>query len=144
MTTSNLHVESLFDEATSTFSHLVMDRTSQACALIDSVLDYDAKSGRTSTASADRLIARVQALGARVQWLLETHVHADHLSARAVPARRSLGAQLAIGRAMSPPCRSTFGEPVFDAGPTFPRDGRQFHRLLRDGETLDSWVALDS
>jgi glyoxylase-like metal-dependent hydrolase (beta-lactamase superfamily II) len=81
MTTSNLHVESLFDEATSTFSHLVMDRTSQACALIDSVLDYDPKSGRTSTASADRLIARVRELGARVLWMLETHVHADHLSA---------------------------------------------------------------
>lgn len=134
MTTSNLHVESLFDEATSTFSHLVMDRASQACALIDSVLDYDAKSGRTSTASADRLIARVQALSARVHWLLETHVHADHLSA-APYLQRALGGQLAIGRAITT-VQKTFGD-LFNAGPDFARDGSQFQRLLGDGDTLD-------
>lgn len=134
MSTSNLHVESLFDEATSTFSHLVMDRASQACALIDSVLDYDAKSGRTSTASADHLVARVQALGAQVHWLLETHVHADHLSA-APYLQRALGGQLAIGRAITT-VQKTFGD-LFNAGPDFARDGSQFQRLLADGDTLD-------
>lgn len=80
-TTSRLHIESFFDPATSTFSHILWDAGTARCALIDSVLDYDPKSGRPRTASADRLIERVNALGLQVQWLLETHVHADHLSA---------------------------------------------------------------
>lgn len=79
----NLHVEAFFDSATSTISYLVMDGETRACALIDSVLDYDPKAGRVTTASADCLIERVKALGAQVQWILETHVHADHLSAAA-------------------------------------------------------------
>lgn len=80
---NNLHVEAFFDKTTSTISYLVMDGETRQCALIDSVLDYDPKSGRTCTASADQLIARVNELGAKVQWILETHVHADHLSAAA-------------------------------------------------------------
>lgn len=91
-TAGRLHVESLFDEATSTFSHLVLDRATMQCAVVDSVLDYDPASGRTSTASADRLIARVRELGARVQWLLETHVHADTCR-----PRRSCSARSAAG-----------------------------------------------
>lgn len=91
-----LHVESHFDAATSTFSHLVLDRASGACALLDSVLDFDPASGRTHTASADLLIERVRALGARVEWLLETHVHADHLSA-APYLQRVLGGRIGIG-----------------------------------------------
>ena len=74
-------VEGFYDPATSTLSYLLLDRASGAAALIDSVLDYDPKSGRTRTTSADRLLARVAELGARVEWILETHVHADHLSA---------------------------------------------------------------
>ena len=92
----NVHVEALFDSATSTLSYLVMDQASRRCALIDSVLDYDPKSGRTRTESADRLIARVRELDARVDWILETHVHADHLSAAAY-LKDQLGAQVAIG-----------------------------------------------
>jgi glyoxylase-like metal-dependent hydrolase (beta-lactamase superfamily II) len=74
-------VKSFFDEATFTASHVVVDPETRTCAIIDSVLDYDAASGRTSTASADAVIAFVQAEGLKVQWLLETHAHADHLSA---------------------------------------------------------------
>jgi len=93
---NNLQVEAFFDEATSTISYLVLDRETHQCALIDSVLDYDPKSGRTCTDSADRLIERVQALGAKVQWVLETHVHADHLSAAAY-LKEQLGGHTAIG-----------------------------------------------
>src|SRR5471032_2359971 len=78
-----LAVEAFFDPDTWTISYLVLDTSTRRCALIDSVLDYDPKSGRTRTASADRLLARVQELDARVEWILETHVHADHLSAAA-------------------------------------------------------------
>src|SRR5665647_548210 len=91
-----LAIEHFFDEDTSTFSYIVLDRGTLQCALIDSVLDYDPKSGRTGTVAADRLIARVKALGAQVQWLLETHVHADHLSA-APYLQSQLGGQVAIG-----------------------------------------------
>jgi glyoxylase-like metal-dependent hydrolase (beta-lactamase superfamily II) len=86
---SPLQVEAFFDPATWTLSYLVLDRGTRHCALIDSVLDYDPHAGRTRPASADRLIARVRELGASVQWILETHVHADHLSAAAVSAARA-------------------------------------------------------
>ena len=89
-------IAAFFDPATSTVSYLVLDRSTQACAILDSVLDYDPKSGRTSTASADRIIARVRELGARLEWILETHVHADHLSA-APWIKQQLGGRLGIG-----------------------------------------------
>ncbi len=108
-----MHVESLFDPATSTFSHMVWDEESRQCALIDSVLDYDPKSGRTRTDSADALIARVHALGLQVQWLLETHVHADHLSA-APYLQKKLGGQLAIGAHITT-VQDVFGK-LFNAG----------------------------
>lgn len=126
-----LHVESLFDVATSTFSHIVLDCDTGQCALVDSVLDFDAASGRTHTTSADRLLARVRDLGAHVQWLLETHVHADHLSA-AQYLQRKVGGCLAIGRQITV-VQKTFGE-LFNAGPDFARDGRQFDHLFDDGE----------
>ena len=113
---SNLHVEALYDKVTSTISYLVLDRSSGQCALIDSVLDYDPKSGRTSTESADALIARVQALGAQVQWILETHVHADHLSAAAY-LKEKLGGHVAIG-ALITQVQKTFGE-LFNEAPGF-------------------------
>lgn len=133
MTASRLHVESLFDPATFTFSHIVWDAQTLQCALIDSVLDYDPKSGRTSTDSADQLIARVHALGLQVQWLLETHVHADHLSA-APYLQEQLGGQLVIGAQISTVQR-VFGK-LFNVGTEFARDGSQFDRLLHDGDTL--------
>lgn len=130
---NNIHVEGLFDEATSTISYLVMDRQTHKCALIDSVLDYDPKSGRTSHSSADKLIARVEALGASVQWILETHVHADHLSAAAY-LKAKLGGQVAIGSHITQ-VQKTFAA-LFNAEPGFARDGSQFDVLLEDEYVL--------
>lgn len=128
-----MHVESLFDPATFTFSHIVWDGDTHQCALIDSVLDFDPKSGRTRTDSADRLVARVHALGLQVAWLLETHVHADHLSA-APYLKQKLGGQVAIGAHITT-VQETFGQ-LFNAGSDFSRDGRQFDRLFHDGDTF--------
>jgi glyoxylase-like metal-dependent hydrolase (beta-lactamase superfamily II) len=128
---SNLLVEGHFDPATWTVSYVVMDRRTRQCALVDSVLDYDPKSGRTSHDSADRLIARVRELGATVQWILETHVHADHLSA-APYLKQALGGHLGIGGHITTVQR-TFGD-LFNAEPGFARDGRQFDHLFQDGE----------
>jgi glyoxylase-like metal-dependent hydrolase (beta-lactamase superfamily II) len=130
-TPSRLHIESFFDPATSTFSHILWDQASGQCALIDSVLDYDPKSGRTRTDSADRLIDRVSELDLQVQWLLETHVHADHLSAAPYLQQR-VGGQLAIGSHITT-VQDVFGK-LFNAGSEFARDGSQFNRLFSDGE----------
>jgi len=124
-------VEGLFDAATSTVSYLVLDPATRQCALVDSVLDFDARSGRTATRSADRLAARVQALGARVQWILETHVHADHLSA-APYLRQQLGGRIGIGSHITA-VQNVFGE-LFNADAGFARDGSQFDCLFEDGE----------
>ncbi|MDR2306458.1 MAG: MBL fold metallo-hydrolase [Paucimonas sp.] len=128
---NNLHVEEFFDKATWTISYLVMDGETRQCALIDSVLDYDPKSGRTCTASADKLIARVEALGAKVQWILDTHVHADHLSAAAY-LKEKLGGSIAIGAQITQ-VQKVFGT-LFNAEPGFARDGSQFDVLLVDEE----------
>ena len=128
-----MHIESFFDPATFTFSHLLADLSTRECALIDSVLDYDPKSGRTHTASADQLVARVKALDLRVLWILETHVHADHLSA-APYLQKQLGGQLAIGAHITT-VQNVFGK-LFNAGTEFVRDGSQFDRLLADGDSL--------
>jgi len=125
-----LRVEAFFDSQTWTISYLVMDQASRRCALIDSVLDYDPKSGRTRTDSADRLIARVRELDARVDWILETHVHADHLSAAAY-LKDQLGAQVAIGNQITR-VQKVFGA-LFNEAPAFARDGSQFDVLLEDG-----------
>lgn len=130
----SLLLEAFLDDATSTYSYLLMDRATRQCALIDSVLDFDPKSGRTHTAAADRLIARVGELNARVQWILETHVHADHLSA-APYLRQMLGGQIAIGDQILG-VQQTFGE-LFNCGQDFKRDGSQFDVLLADGDTFD-------
>jgi glyoxylase-like metal-dependent hydrolase (beta-lactamase superfamily II) len=132
-TASPLFVEGFFDPGTSTVSYLVLDTRTLDCALIDSVLDYDPKSGRTGTTTADRLIARVQALGANVQWLLETHVHADHLSA-APYLKDKLGGRIAIGSQVTR-VQHTFGK-LFNTGSRFAHDGSQFDRLLADDETF--------
>ena len=131
MSSSKMHIESFFDPATFTFSHVLADLSTRQCALIDSVLDYDPKSGRTSTTSADRLVDRVKALDLQVQWILETHVHADHLSA-APYFKKRLGGQLAIGAHITT-VQNVFGK-LFNAGAEFARDGSQFDRLLEDGE----------
>lgn len=128
---NEMQVEAFFDKATWTISYLVFDPASRQCALIDSVLDFDPKSGRTSTQAAERLIARVRELGASVQWLLETHVHADHLSAAGYLKER-VGGQLAIGRHITT-VQDVFGR-LFNTGPGFAHDGRQFDVLLDDGQ----------
>lgn len=133
MNAVKLQVEGFFDPATWTLSYLVLDAGSNRCALVDSVLDYDPKSGRTATGSADRLIARVRELGATVDWLLETHVHADHLSA-APYLQEQLGGKLAIGEHITT-VQNTFGK-LFNAGTRFARDGSQFDCLLKDGDKL--------
>ncbi|MBW9331894.1 MBL fold metallo-hydrolase [Herbaspirillum sp. RU 5E] len=127
----NLHIEGHFDPATSTVSYLVLDRTTRQCALLDSVLDYDPKSGRTSTSSADHLIRRVQELDASVQWILETHAHADHLSA-APYLKRKLGGRIAIGEHIRQ-VQDVFGA-LFNAGSEFAHDGSQFDHLFADGD----------
>ncbi|MDH0304100.1 MULTISPECIES: MBL fold metallo-hydrolase [unclassified Pseudomonas] len=128
---NNLHVEAFFDKATWTISYLVMDGETRHCALIDSVLDYDPKSGRTCTESADKLIARVEALDAKVQWILDTHVHADHLSAAAY-LKQELGGSIAIGAQITQ-VQKVFGT-LFNAEPGFARDGSQFDVLFEDEE----------
>jgi len=128
-----LAVESFFDSRTSTISYIVFDEDSRQCAIIDSVLDYEPSSGRTSTASADTLLARVEALSLSVAWILETHVHADHLSAASYLQTR-VGGKSAIGEQISV-VQEVFGG-LFNAEPGFARDGSQFDRLLADGDRL--------
>ena len=128
-----LQVEGYFDEATSTVSYIVADTHSRRCALVDSVLDYDPKSGRTSTASADRLIERIRELGATVDWILETHAHADHLSA-APYLKQHLGGRIAIGEHIRR-VQDVFGK-LFNAGSDFAHDGSQFDHLFKDGEVF--------
>jgi glyoxylase-like metal-dependent hydrolase (beta-lactamase superfamily II) len=127
----NLHVEGSYDTATGTVSYIVLDRPSRQCALIDTVLDYDPKAGRTDTLSADRLAVRLRELGASVQWILETHVHADHLSA-ADYLRGQLGGRLGIGRGITA-VQQVFGR-LFNAGDDFAHDGSQFDHLFGDEE----------
>jgi glyoxylase-like metal-dependent hydrolase (beta-lactamase superfamily II) len=129
-----LHIEGLFDTHTSTLSYLVMDVQTRQCALIDSVLDFDPKSGRTRTESADQLIARVRELNASVQWILETHVHADHVSAAAY-LKDKLDAKIAIGSHITA-VQNVFGE-LFNAPSGFARDGSQFDVLLDDGANFN-------
>jgi len=129
----NAHIEAFFDPATFTYSYVVSDPVTRQCALIDSVLDYDAASGRTSHTSAERLIAYVREHELKVQWLLETHVHADHLSA-APYLKQQLGGQLAIGDRITV-VQDTFGK-LFNAGTDFATDGRQFDHLFHDGDTF--------
>ena len=128
-----VNVEAFFDPATFTYSYVVIDPSSQRCAIIDSVLDYDPASGRTSFASADRMIAFVKEHDLKVDWLLETHVHADHLSA-APYLQRELGGQLAIGENITV-VQDTFGK-LFNAGTEFATDGHQFDHLFKDGDTF--------
>ncbi|ABI56184.1 MBL fold metallo-hydrolase [Alkalilimnicola ehrlichii MLHE-1] len=126
-------VEPFFDDDTHTYSYVVQDPDSRHCAVVDSVLDYDPASGRTSYAGADRIIAYVREHGLQVDWILETHVHADHLSA-APYLRQALGGQMGIGENIRI-VQDVFGK-LFNAGPDFPRDGSQFDRLFSEGDTF--------
>lgn len=124
-------VITLFDEPTFTATHLVIDPATRKAAIIDSVMDFDPPSGRTSHASADKLIAIVKDRSLTIEWLLETHAHADHLSA-APYLREQLGGEIAIGREITH-VQGVFAG-IFNEGPDFARDGSQFDHLFADGE----------
>lgn len=126
-------VEGHYDTATGTISYIVVDPDTNRAAIVDSVLDYDPKAGRTSTASADALIEAVKARGLTVEWIIETHIHADHLTA-APYLRAQLGGRIGIGEGIAPVQRR-FAD-IFDFPADFPADGRQFDHLFKDGETF--------
>ncbi|MEZ5458263.1 MAG: MBL fold metallo-hydrolase [Steroidobacteraceae bacterium] len=126
-----MNIESFFDPATSTYTHVIWDAATRRAAVVDSVLDYDPKSGRTRTHNADRVVTRIQELALAVDWLLETHVHADHLSA-APYLKARVGGQIVIGNQVTV-VQKTFGK-LFNAGDEFARDGRQFDRLVAEGD----------
>ena len=127
-------VEAFFDEATFTASFVVSDPESRKCAVVDSVLDFDYSSGRTDTKSADAIVAFVKEQSLEAVWLLETHVHADHLSAAPYLQER-LGGKIGIGEKITV-VQDTFGK-VFNEGTRFQRDGSQFDRLFKEGDRFE-------
>jgi glyoxylase-like metal-dependent hydrolase (beta-lactamase superfamily II) len=122
-------VTGFFHEDTNTVSYVVKDPNSEACAVVDSVLDFDHAAGRPHTAAADRIVEHVRGHALRLEWLLETHVHADHLSA-APYIQEKLGGRVGIGAEIAT-VQETFGK-IFNAGTEFQRDGSQFDRLFRE------------
>ncbi|QBM18452.1 putative metallo-hydrolase [Marinobacter sp. JH2] len=126
-------VQHFFDEPTNTFSYVVRDPDSQACAILDSVLDFDYAAGRTDVRSADTIIQYVRDNDLKVEWILETHVHADHLSA-APYLHEQLGGKTGIGARITD-VQEIFGK-AFNAGTEFARDGSQFDRLFKEGDTF--------
>lgn len=126
-------VTAFFDAATNTVSYVVKDPQGASCAIVDSVLDFDHASGRTDTTSADRIISHVTQNGLNLCWILETHVHADHLSA-APYLQEKLGGQIGIGAQITT-VQETFGK-VFNEGTEFQRDGSQFDALFEEGSTF--------
>ncbi|MEI4196736.1 MBL fold metallo-hydrolase [Roseovarius sp. E0-M6] len=127
-------VEAFFDEATNTISYIVKDPTSDCCAIVDSVMDIDYAAGRITYEHADALIARVRERGLTLDWIIETHVHADHLSA-APYIQEKLGGKIGIGSKIMV-VQDTFGK-LFNEGTEFQRDGSQFDRLFEDGDTYE-------
>ncbi len=127
-------VKAFFDEATNTVSYVVTDQSSKTCAIIDPVLDFDQASGRTSTGSADKLLDFIRENGLEVAWILETHAHADHLSAAAY-LKSKTGGRTATGRLITA-VQATFKD-IFKLGDEFEPDGKQFDRLLDEGDQLE-------
>ncbi len=131
---ARLAVESFFDKPTKTVSYVIHDPASRRGAIVDSVLNFDAAAARTSTTSANLMIAHTERQGLTIDWLLETHAHADHLSA-APYLQRKLGGKLAIGREIIA-VQHVFGK-IFNAGTEFARDGSEFDQLFDDGERFE-------
>jgi len=127
-------VATFFDEPTNTATYIVRDPGSAACAIIDSVLDFDYAAGRIGTRAADQVIEHVREHGLDVEWILETHVHADHLSA-APYLQETLGGRIGIGAAITE-VQEVFGK-VFNAGTAFERDGSQFDRLFKEQDRFE-------
>lgn len=126
-------IHAFFDELTNTFSYVTKDPSSASCAIIDSVLNYDAAAGRTATKTADLIIAYVRENNLSVEWILETHVHADHLSA-APYLKDRLGGKIGIGSKVKI-VQDVFGK-IFNAGTEFQRDGSQFDGLFEEGAKI--------
>ncbi|TNE42689.1 MAG: MBL fold metallo-hydrolase [Alphaproteobacteria bacterium] len=126
-------VKEFFDEPTNTYSYVVADPGTGKCALVDTVLEYAANSGRTNHTGADRIIAYIKDEGLEVEWILETHVHADHLSA-APYLQTEVGGKIAVGEKISV-VQETFGT-LFNVGADFKRDGSQFDVLFQDGDSF--------
>ncbi len=125
-------VKGFFDPATNTISYLVRDPASTACAVIDSVMDIDYAAGRITYTHADKILNEINAQGLSLEWIIETHVHADHLSA-APYLQEKAGGRIGIGRGIMI-VQDTFGK-VFNEGTEFQRDGSQFDQLFEDGDT---------
>ncbi|MGN8158313.1 MBL fold metallo-hydrolase [Salinisphaera sp. SWV1] len=128
--TEEVQVEAFFDSATNTISYIVNDPATDHCAIIDSVLDYEPNAARISHDNAQRIVDAVRERGLAVDWLLETHAHADHLSA-APWIQQQVGGKLAIGEHIRT-VQEVFGK-IFNAGTEFARDGSQFDQLFADG-----------
>ena len=125
-------VTAFFDPATNTISYVVQDPASTVCAVVDSVMDIDYAAGRITHASADRIIAHIRDNGLTLDWIIETHVHADHLSA-APYIQNALGGRIGIGEKITV-VQDVFGK-IFNEGTEFQRDGSQFDRLFHDGDS---------
>jgi len=132
--TKKPQVTAFFDAATNTISYVMKDPDSSACAVIDSVMDIDYAAGRISYENADKIIAFIADSGLKLEWLIETHVHADHLSA-APYIQGKLGGRLGIGENITI-IQDTFGK-IFNEGTEFQRDGSQFDRLFTDGDSYE-------
>ena len=124
-------VSAHFDEATNTITYIVKDPASTHCAIIDSVMDIDYAAGRITYDAADKLIAEIKARGLTLDWIIETHVHADHLSA-APYIQDKLGGKIGVGEKIMV-IQETFGK-IFNEGTEFQRDGSQFDALFKDGD----------
>jgi glyoxylase-like metal-dependent hydrolase (beta-lactamase superfamily II) len=127
-------VQAFFDDATNTISYIVNDPASDACAIVDSVMDIDYAAGRITYDHADELIRTVRDQGLTLEWIIETHVHADHLSA-APYIQDKLGGKIGVGSKILV-VQDTFGK-IFNEGTEFQRDGSQFDRLFEDGDTYN-------
>ena len=125
-------VQAFFDDATNTISYIVKDPTSDACAIVDSVMDIDYAAGRITFDHADALIHQIETQGLKLEWIIETHVHADHLSA-APYIQEKLGGKIGVGHKITV-VQDVFGK-VFNEGTDFQRDGSQFDALFEDGDT---------
>lgn len=132
-TSQHPEVSGFFDQRTNTVSYIVKDPQSTVCAVIDSVLDFDYAAGRMSYDSADRLIAHINQHQLQVEWLIETHVHADHLSAAPYIQQRLGSGKIGIGEQIIE-VQDVFGK-VFNEGTEFERDGSQFDKLFEEGDT---------
>lgn len=128
-----MHVESFYDTDTSTFTHVVVDETTKTCAVIDSVLDYDQDAAKVSTKSADKVIAYIKENGLTNEWLLETHIHADHITG-AFYLKQHIGGKTAIGTGIKKVLKMWV--PLFETSEDTPLTGEQFDELFEDGATF--------